>query len=138
MSTGEDRATDIFGPYGIGPLSLKNRFVRSATAESSATPDGVFTEAVFPIHEALAQGGVGLIITGHMYADDDGKCSSRQTGIARRDHLPGLRRLAQVCRSDGTHGSVRMSLVRRVFPQAWSSLRPCARERKAALMVGIL
>ncbi len=101
MSTGENRATDIFGPYRIGRLSLKNRFVRSATAESSATSDGVLTEAVFPIYEALAHGGVGLIITGHMYVDDGWKCSSLQTGIAREDHLPGLRRLAQVCRSNG-------------------------------------
>ncbi len=101
MSIGEDRVTDIFRPYRIGQLSLKNRFVRSATAESSATPDGVLTEAVFPIYEALAQGGVGLIITGHMYVDDGWKCSSLQTGITRKDHLPGLRRLAQACRSNG-------------------------------------
>jgi len=100
MSIGENRATDIFRPYNIGPLSLKNRFVRSATAESAATPDGVLMEAVFPLYEGLAQGGVGLIITGHMYVDDGWKCSSLQTGIARKDHLPGLRRLAQVCRSD--------------------------------------
>jgi 2,4-dienoyl-CoA reductase-like NADH-dependent reductase (Old Yellow Enzyme family) len=101
MSTGGNRATDIFGPCGIGQLGLKNRFVRSATAESAATPDGVLTEAVFPIYEALARGGVGLIITGHMYVDDGWKCSSLQTGIARKDHLPGLRRLAQACRSNG-------------------------------------
>jgi 2,4-dienoyl-CoA reductase-like NADH-dependent reductase (Old Yellow Enzyme family) len=101
MSTGEDRATDIFGPYSIGPLSLKNRFVRSATAESAATPDGILTESAFPIYEALAHGGVGLIITGHMYVDDAWKCSSLQTGIARKEHLTGLRRLAQVCRSNG-------------------------------------
>jgi 2,4-dienoyl-CoA reductase-like NADH-dependent reductase (Old Yellow Enzyme family) len=101
MSTGEDRATDIFRPYGIGPLSLKNRFARSATAESAATPDGLLTESVFFIYQALAQGGVGLIITGHMYVDDRWKCSSLQTGIARKDHLAGLRRLAQACRSNG-------------------------------------
>jgi 2,4-dienoyl-CoA reductase-like NADH-dependent reductase (Old Yellow Enzyme family) len=101
MSTGEDRATDIFRPYCIRQLSLKNRFVRSATAESAATHDGVLTEAVFPIYERLAHGGVGLIITGHMYVDDGWKCSSLQTGIARKDHLPGLRRLAQACRSNG-------------------------------------
>ncbi len=101
MNTGEDRATDIFVPYHLGQLTLKNRFVRSATAESAATQEGVLTEAVFPIYEALARGGVGLIITGHMYVDDRWKCSSLQTGIAREDHLPGLRQLAQVCRNNG-------------------------------------
>ena len=101
MSAGENHAKSLFGPFSIGPLSLKNRFVRSATAESAATADGVLTEGVFPLYETLAAGGVGLIITGHMYVDQDWKCSSAQTGIAKPEHLLGLRRLAQVCRGHG-------------------------------------
>jgi 2,4-dienoyl-CoA reductase-like NADH-dependent reductase (Old Yellow Enzyme family) len=65
MTVGENHAKNLFAPCAIGRLSLKNRFVRSATAESAAAPDGVLTEAVFPVYEALAAGGVGLIITGH-------------------------------------------------------------------------
>lgn len=101
MTAGGNHVSNLFGPYSIGPLRLKNRFVRSATAESAATPDGVLTEGVFSVYEALAGGGVGLIITGHMYVDPDGKCSAAQTGITKTDHLPNLRRLAQVSRGNG-------------------------------------
>ena len=92
----------IFEPYKFGHLVLKNRFVRSATGESQARPDRVLEEEIFPIYESLAQGGVGLIITGHMYVHDDWKCSPKQTGISRKDHIEGVRRLAQISRSDGT------------------------------------
>jgi 2,4-dienoyl-CoA reductase-like NADH-dependent reductase (Old Yellow Enzyme family) len=102
MTTSENRVKSIFGPYCVGSLSLKNRFVRSATGESEATDKGVLGKEIFPVYEALAAGGVGLIVTGHMYVDDGWKCSPRQTGIAREDHLPGLRRLAQASRGNGT------------------------------------
>ncbi len=67
MTAGENCIKNLFAPCATGHPSLKNRFVRSATAEPAATPDGVLTEAVFPVYEALAAGGVGRIITGHMY-----------------------------------------------------------------------
>jgi len=93
---------NIFEPCKIGSLELKNRFVRSATGESRATPEGVLQEEVFPIYEALADGGVGLIITGHMYVDQGWKRGPKQTGIASDKNLPGLRRLAEVSRGNGT------------------------------------
>ena len=92
----------IFKPYTIGSLALKNRFVRSATGESRATLDGVLKDEIYPIYETLAEGGVGLIITGHMYIDQNWKCGEKQTGIASDDHIPGLRRLAQASQGDGT------------------------------------
>ena len=93
---------NIFRPCSIGHLTLKNRFVRSATGESRAGPDGILKEGVFPIYESLAYGGVGLIITGHMYVDQDWKCSEKQTGITGKEHIPGLRRLAHISRGNGT------------------------------------
>jgi 2,4-dienoyl-CoA reductase-like NADH-dependent reductase (Old Yellow Enzyme family) len=92
----------IFEPCSIGHLVLKNRFVRSATGESRATLNGVLTEEVFPIYEKLACGGVGLIITGHMYVDQDWKCGPKQTGIAKKNHIAGLQRLARASRGNGT------------------------------------
>lgn len=92
----------IFKPYTIGSLALKNRFVRSATGESRATEDGVLKDEIYPIYETLAEGGVGLIITGHMYVDQGWKCGDKQTGIASDDHIPGLRRLAQASQGNGT------------------------------------
>ncbi len=65
--------TLLFTPNNIGSLSTTNRIVRSATAERMADPEG----RPFPQHTELSknlvQGGVGLIITGHMYVHQSGK-----------------------------------------------------------------
>jgi 2,4-dienoyl-CoA reductase-like NADH-dependent reductase (Old Yellow Enzyme family) len=53
----------LFEPTNIAGLELKNRLVRSATAEAMATPDGRPTPQLKDLYCALAQGEVGLIIT---------------------------------------------------------------------------
>jgi 2,4-dienoyl-CoA reductase-like NADH-dependent reductase (Old Yellow Enzyme family) len=53
----------IFEPAAIRGLELKNRFVRSATAEGMATFDGHPTNVLKDLYCRLAEGGVGLIIT---------------------------------------------------------------------------
>lgn len=93
---------NIFGHCSIGQLTLKNHFVRSATAEARAESNGILREEIFPIYESLADGGVGLIITGYMYVDPDWKCSEKQTGITGKEHIPGLRRLAHISQGNGT------------------------------------
>ena len=92
----------IFEPHTVGALELKNRFVRSATGENRAELDGVLKEEIFPIYDELAKGGVGLIISGHMYVDKNWKCGEKQTGISGDHQLAGLKRLALACQGNGT------------------------------------
>ncbi|MFO7932951.1 MAG: NADH:flavin oxidoreductase [Bacteroidales bacterium] len=54
-----------FSKGQIGSLSLKNRLVRSATYLGTS-PGCIFSDHGLSVHRALAEGGVGLIITGHM------------------------------------------------------------------------
>lgn len=53
----------LFEPVEINGLRLKNRFVRSATAEAMATPHGRPTPQLKNMYCDLAEGEVGLIIT---------------------------------------------------------------------------
>ncbi len=53
----------LFDPVNIAGLELKNRLVRSATAEAMATTDGRPTPQLKELYCALAEGEVGLIIT---------------------------------------------------------------------------
>jgi len=46
-------------------MTLKNRFVRSATWEDTADKDGIFNSKILELMQNLVRGGVGLIITGH-------------------------------------------------------------------------
>jgi 2,4-dienoyl-CoA reductase-like NADH-dependent reductase (Old Yellow Enzyme family) len=54
----------VFSPGRIGPLEIKNRLVRSATFENAATREGEVSDFLVNLYRDLAQGGVGLIITG--------------------------------------------------------------------------
>ena len=74
-------ASALFAPGRINGMRLKNRFIRSATWEGMATADGRVTPQLVDTMVALAQGGVGLIISGHAYVAKIGQASPWQLGI---------------------------------------------------------
>jgi 2,4-dienoyl-CoA reductase-like NADH-dependent reductase (Old Yellow Enzyme family) len=84
----------LFESMNIGDMEVKNRFVRSATAEGAADETGLITDRIFDIYRGLAEGGVGLIITGHAYVQPNGRCTADQMGIYKDDLVPGLKELA--------------------------------------------
>ena len=86
---------EIFEETKIGGMELKNRLVRSATWEGLARADGTVTPALVRIHEELAEGGVGLIISSYMYVQTVGKQSVGQIGVHSDQMIPGLAELAQ-------------------------------------------
>lgn len=53
----------LFEPANINGIQLKNRFIRSATAEGMTTFDGYPTQELKEIYCTLAEGEIGLIIT---------------------------------------------------------------------------
>jgi len=58
-----------------------------------ADADGWPRPQLSALYEGLAQGGVGLIITGHMYVHPSGKAHPEMTGIHSDDLIPGLAEL---------------------------------------------
>ena len=94
--------TNLFTPQTFGTLTLPNRIVRSATAECMAdNGTGALTDKIFPLYRDLAEGGAGLIITGHMYVHPSGKAHPEMTGIYSDEMLPGLTRLAETVHQSG-------------------------------------
>ncbi|MCJ7664754.1 MAG: NADH:flavin oxidoreductase, partial [Desulfobacterales bacterium] len=81
----------LFDVTQLNGMTLKNRFVRSATAEGMATEDGEATPRLIDLMAALADGGVGLIITGHAYVAKRGQATPAQLGIYDDCLIPGLR-----------------------------------------------
>ncbi|OGP56456.1 MAG: NADH:flavin oxidoreductase, partial [Deltaproteobacteria bacterium RBG_13_52_11] len=81
----------LFDVTQLNSMTLKNRFVRSATAEGMATEDGVCTPRLINLMAELADGGVGLIITGHTYVAKRGQATPWQLGIYDGKLIPGLR-----------------------------------------------
>jgi 2,4-dienoyl-CoA reductase-like NADH-dependent reductase (Old Yellow Enzyme family) len=86
----------LFEKVGLGTITVPNRFVRSATWEGMAGDDGSVTDGIIDMYTALAEGGVGLIITGHAYVSKEGQAVPWQLGIYDDGLLKGLSRLADV------------------------------------------
>ena len=64
---------------------------------------GEMTDALADLYARLAAGGIGAIITGHLYVEPRGKYARGQVGIHHDDVLPGLRGLVE---SVHGHGAV--------------------------------
>lgn len=80
----------LFEKTTIKNLSLHNRFVRSATWEGMADEHGAPTPELNQLMADLAQGEVGLTISGHAYVSPDGQASPRQLGVHDPELLPEL------------------------------------------------
>lgn len=87
--------SDLFEPALMGGLRLNNRFVRAATWVGLADEQGEPTSKMVTLLENLAQGGVGLIITGHAYVHPSGKHAPWQLGMDRDQGVPAFQDLTQ-------------------------------------------
>ncbi len=94
--------TALFEESAIGSMRLRNRLVRSATAEGMASDSGQVTDDLVDFYTRLARGGVGLVIAGYAYIAPGGKSSPRQMGIDNDGLILGLRKLVRACHNGGT------------------------------------
>ncbi len=92
----------LFTPANIGNLTLPNRLVRSATAERMADDhNGQPQPRLVELYRQLARGGVGMIITGHMYIHPLGKAHLGMSGVYTDDLIPSLTNLTQTVHQEG-------------------------------------
>jgi len=100
---------DIFGPAFINKLELRNRFVRSATWEGLAAPDGACTPEVIKLLAELARGGIGLIISSHTFVSPEGRATGRQLGIYNDALAKTLEPLTEAVHKG--HGKIALQLA---------------------------
>ncbi len=89
-----NETSPLFSPIHIGTTPVPNRFVRSATHDFMAAEDGSVTDRQVALHSRLAEGEVGIIITGHAYVQPSGKASPRQIAVFDDRFIDGLARIA--------------------------------------------
>jgi 2,4-dienoyl-CoA reductase-like NADH-dependent reductase (Old Yellow Enzyme family) len=93
--------TDVFKPTEINRLTLRNRFIRSATYEAMASEDGSCTQKLTDLMVGLAEGGVGLIITGHAFVRPDGQAGPFQIGLFDDSSIEGYRNMTESIHKKG-------------------------------------
>jgi 2,4-dienoyl-CoA reductase-like NADH-dependent reductase (Old Yellow Enzyme family) len=85
----------LFTSLSIGPVTVPNRFVRSATHDYMADDQGFVTDANVALLAGLAEGEVGLIVTGHANVQRSGKAGPRQIGVFDDRFVEGLARIPE-------------------------------------------
>ncbi|MBB3011047.1 NADH:flavin oxidoreductase [Cupriavidus alkaliphilus] len=92
-------AAPAFTPLRIGPLTLRNRFIK-AGANEGMTPQGLPTRALVEHHRDLAAGGVGMTTVAYAAVADDGLTFAHQLSM-RAEQVPHLRVLTDAVHREG-------------------------------------
>ena len=88
-------------PGSIGGLTLKNRIVRASTSETMATANGDATAQLADLYGALAAGGAGLLLTGHIYVHPRGQASANQPGLYDDRQVEPMRQVTDAVHNNG-------------------------------------
>ena len=99
----------MFQRSAINGMTLSSRFIRSATWEGMAAEDGGCTPKLIDLMAALADGGVGLIITSHAYVSPEGQAGPWQLGAYKDELVPGLESMTKAVHDKG--GKIVMQLA---------------------------
>ena len=99
----------LFDTTTINGMELRNRFVRSATWEGMCDEHGRPGPKLAECYRLLAQGEVGLIITGYTFVRMDGKQTRGSIGAHSDDLAPELKHVADAVHAEG--GKLCMQLV---------------------------
>ena len=91
----------LFEETTIRGMALANRFVRSATWEGLADPEGGATPELARLYAEFARGKVGLIISSHAFVSPEGRAGSQQLGVHDDSMIPGLRSVAAAVHEAG-------------------------------------
>lgn len=88
-----------FTSIPLGPLTLKNRFVKAATFEG-VMPRGQVTDALIDFHTEVARGGAAMTTVAYCAISPSGRVH-RDTVVLNRDRVPQLRRLTDAVHAEG-------------------------------------
>jgi len=98
----------LFAPLKIRNMELRNRFVRSATGDALADETGFVSDKQIALFSQLAEGGVGLIVTGLTYVHNRGRISMKLNSLAGDEYIPGFKKLTAAVHHRGAKIAVQV------------------------------
>jgi 2,4-dienoyl-CoA reductase-like NADH-dependent reductase (Old Yellow Enzyme family) len=101
-----DSVADPFQPMRLGPVALRNRFVKAATFEGFGSGREV-TEELVDFHRTFAAGGVGLTTLAFCAVSREGRAAPNEL-VLGADLLPGLTRLTEAVRGEGAEPAIQI------------------------------
>ncbi len=132
--------TDPFAPARLGPVTLRNRIIKSATFEG-VVPSALVTPELIQFHERVAAGGVGMTTVAYLAVAPEGRTHAACIWL-RPEAVPGLARLAEAVHARGaaisgqighagpvanaaSNGAPALGAVRSFNPMSMRTTRAC-------------
>ncbi|MFD4470257.1 NADH:flavin oxidoreductase [Rhodococcus sp. NPDC058505] len=97
---------DVLAPAKLGPITLRNRIIKSATFEGK-TPNALVTDDLIEFHRRPAAGGVGMSTVAYCAVAPEGRTEYGQLWM-RPEVVPGLRRLTDAIHAEGAAASAQI------------------------------
>ena len=97
---------DAFAPAKLGPITLRNRIIKSATFEGR-TPDALVTDDLIEFHREVAAGGVGMTTVAYCAVSPEGRTDAHVI-YWRDEAMAGLRRLTDAVHAEGAAASAQI------------------------------
>lgn len=96
----------IFTPFNIGPVTLRNRIIRSAAFENMAYGNSP-SQDLYDYHVAVARGGVGMTTLAYASVNRSGLSFKGQLWM-RESIVPGLKRITDAVHATGAKCSIQL------------------------------
>jgi 2,4-dienoyl-CoA reductase-like NADH-dependent reductase (Old Yellow Enzyme family) len=92
-------APDVLAPAKLGPITLRNRIIKSATFEAR-TPNALVSDDLIEYHRLPAAGGVGMTTVAYCAVSQGGRTEGNGIWM-RPEAVPGFRRLTDAIHAEG-------------------------------------
>jgi len=96
----------LFSPYTLGPVTLRNRFIRSAAFENMARANRP-TQELQDYHVSVARGGVGMTTVAYCAVDLSGVSFDGQLYV-QDAIIPDMRRMTDAIHAEGAKASIQL------------------------------
>ena len=93
---------DLFAPFTIKTIELKNRIVMPALASFMIGEDGSISDATVEHYRRRAAGGPAMVITEACAVSPEGVVSTHQARIYEDRYIEGLSKLASAIKAEGS------------------------------------
>ena len=98
--------SELFTPYKIGPVELRNRTIRSAAFEAMC-PGQRPSKELFDYHIAVARGGIGMTTVAYAAVCRSGLSFENQLWM-REEIVPELKQLTDAIHAEGAKASIQL------------------------------
>ncbi len=102
----EPKESKLFTPYKLGPVTLRNRVIRSAAFESMGK-DYAPTQQLKDYHVSVARGGVGMTTVAYAAVCRSGLSFNKQLWL-RPEIVPALRDMTDAIHAEGAAAGIQI------------------------------